>query len=632
MIDSFKNQLADAIISSPIVYIQHYHFSFFDELLSDVLSSGMIEGLDTSNIFEYDTANQFIVDFKTKSILNRSCFHNTLLEKIVFPSNDQSDEQSKSNGLKKEHRIYLFKNSHRKLSDPIVHYYYQTFTEKYERGDYDYKTTIIIVSPTPISEINAEISKYFSVINIPLPDKNDIEHELGLSEDQIDYSICSKREPYESENRYRYSISFMHGLNNFESNKRDLISALSGMEIFDIRNILRTIQLSDGYINPWYESQNCKLSDRIFSEKRKILNNTGLLELIDLAPDQKERVGNINTLLEFIESQKKIIDNISNYPSSMPKPKGILLVGPPGCGKSETVKTIAAIYDKPLVRLDVGRLMGKYVGQSENNLIYAIHIAEAAQPCVLWIDEIEKAFAGSESGENGNDAMVHMLGYLLTWMQERKSLVYLVATANDLSSLRPEFLRKGRWDEIFYLSYPDSKGAMDILLKCLKKYGLCLKDKNDVIVVDTDGIVVDKGVFESMCDSFEGSFSGAEIDSLVVRLFSQNWNRSYYSRYIIYEDMKKEIDSIKKTKARAERRELNEIIRSILLDFKLQRLESGMSLVTEQNNEEKADNNNNIGKLPNQDTIVALLEKKYTKPGPNDITSEYESNGYVSAS
>lgn len=636
MINVFKKQLANGILTTPIIYIPHYHFAYIDELIEDILTSNMVEGLDVTNVLEYDCAMGGIIDFKTKEHDKKRVGDVDILERIVFPhssSNSDIDESSDSqeSSSTPSHQIFLFKNAGAgHFSTAKNSWLYQRFVERYEQGLYDWRTTIIHVSSAPISDFSIDTVKKLNILNLPLPDRYDIEHELGLGDDQYPPTCWAKREPYETQ-RYRYGVSFMYGRPNFEKNKRELVCALTGMEIYDIRSILRSIQLTDRTINPWYESQNCKLSDRILQEKRQIIKNTGLLDLINLEPNQKDKVGNINNLLAYVEKQKNIIDNISNYPESLPKPKGILLVGPPGCGKSETVKSIAAILDKPLVRLDIGRLLGGFVGDSERNLRESIHIAESSQPCVLWIDEIEKAFAGAESkrqgGDAGSDTMVHMMGYLLTWMQERKSLVYLVATANDLSSLRPEFLRKGRWDEIFYLSYPDAEGAMDILCKCLKKYGLYIKNRNRDIIAQ-DGTIVDKGDVESLCFKLaQSNCSGADIDSLVIQSFGEEWDSSFNMRHIEYDTLNNIIDNTTKSKNRAERKEQNDIINDIILDMKLHGLESGIPLDT--NAAEQGDNR--LGRLPNQDQIVSLLKEKYKLPSSWETSLEYEAKGYKSA-
>ena len=129
----------------------------------------------------------------------------------------------------------------------------------------------------------------------------------------------------------------------------------------------------------------------------------------------------------------------------------MLIVGFPGCGKSLTAKTTAALFKVPLLRLDVGRILGKYVGESERNMRSALAQAEAVSPCVLWVDEVEKAFAGG-TGSSGHEVTTRLIGQFLTWMQEKTSTVFVVATANDLERLPTEFLRKGRFDEIFFSS------------------------------------------------------------------------------------------------------------------------------------------------------------------------------------
>nr|WP_294489866.1 AAA family ATPase [uncultured Anaerosporobacter sp.] len=136
-------------------------------------------------------------------------------------------------------------------------------------------------------------------------------------------------------------------------------------------------------------------------------------------------------------------------------PKGVLISGVPGCGKSLNAKVAASLFEVPLLRLDMGRLMGKYVGESEGNLRSAIGLAEAISPCVLWIDELEKAFAGIGGDGGGAEVTTRLFGNFLTWMQEKDSPTFVVATANDITKLPPELLRKGRFDEIFYVGLPN---------------------------------------------------------------------------------------------------------------------------------------------------------------------------------
>lgn len=616
MIEQFRNSLISGVQSSPILYIPHYHVAYIDEILESIFNSASEKGKDfeltTNAILEY-SQGRGLVDFKTKEKQSdRALGFAQLLKEIVHPQTIEEGADDKRIVKKETHHIFLMKNIEKVLGEADVQGLLQTFSEKYERGHYgDECYSIVIVCNIPISTLPPQISKLLTVINIPMPDTNDIEQELGLS-DSICESIWQKKEQYHSPNGYIFGKKFCYFQENFKKNKKELVGALLGMQLYDIRKILKTIQKLEGEINPQYSASKCTLAEHILREKRQLVNNSSLLEVIELDKNQKDRIGNIAKLNAFIGKQRRIIDNMVLYPSALPKPKGILLVGPPGCGKSETVKSVAAIFQKPLLRLDIGRLMGKYVGESENNLIEAIRIAEAAQPCVLWIDEIEKAFAGFGNNDQSNDITVtRMVGYFLTWMQERKSLVYLVATANDLSSLRPELLRKGRWDEIFYVSYPDEKGAADILRKCLLKYGLYLVENYSTTIIDANGEIENPAKLDSICKTMANCyFSGAEIDSLIVQAFNEDWNMTD-DKFVRLATVEKLINEISKSKKAAEEKSQVKKVDDVLLELKIA---SGKEI------------------LQNENEIIKLLKQKYKKHTPEEMISEYKSKGYISAS
>jgi SpoVK/Ycf46/Vps4 family AAA+-type ATPase len=189
-------------------------------------------------------------------------------------------------------------------------------------------------------------------------------------------------------------------------------------------------------------------------------------------------------------------------------PKGILIVGMPGCGKSLTAKVTSKMFDVPLLRLDVGKLMGKYVGESEDNLRRAIKTAEAVAPCVLWIDELEKAFAGVGGSGGGSDVTTRLFGNFLTWLQEKESSVYVVATSNDISKLPPEFLRKGRFDELFFVDLPNDEERRQIFEIHLKKRRKMNKNIDTIkLLKSTAGYsgadiesVVKEAIEEAFCD------------------------------------------------------------------------------------------------------------------------------------
>ncbi|WP_339240029.1 AAA family ATPase [Geobacillus sp. FSL W8-0466] len=181
-----------------------------------------------------------------------------------------------------------------------------------------------------------------------------------------------------------------------------------------------------------------------------MIKKSGILEMIPLK-ESFDEIGGLDNLKEWLFNKSRVFKNMNKaIEYGVDIPKGVLVVGMPGCGKSLNAKATAHLFRIPLLRLDMGRLMGKYVGESEANMRKAIKLAEAISPCVLWIDELEKAFAGI--GNSGNTEVASRLfGHFLTWMQEKQSPTFVVATANDISNLPPELLRKGRFDEIFYV-------------------------------------------------------------------------------------------------------------------------------------------------------------------------------------
>ena len=184
----------------------------------------------------------------------------------------------------------------------------------------------------------------------------------------------------------------------------------------------------------------------------------------------------------------------------LPEPKGLLLLGVQGCGKSLTAKAIASQWTLPLLRLDVGRIFSGLVGSSEENLRRAIRVAESAAPAVLWVDEIDKALAGAGSSDTADGGVsARILGTFLTWLQEKKAAVFVVATANRVEGLPPELLRKGRFDEIFFIDLPDARERADILAIHLRNRG------RDPAAFDVAQVA-----------ARANNFSGAELEQVVV--------------------------------------------------------------------------------------------------------------------
>lgn len=236
----------------------------------------------------------------------------------------------------------------------------------------------------------------------------------------------------------------------------------------------------------------------ILDEKRNIIKKTGILEYYH-AIEQMDNVGGMNNLKDWIIKRTRLFTpEAKEY--GLPEPKGIMMVGISGCGKSLFSKAIASLWRMPLLRFDIGKVFQKYVGESEENIRNAIQTAEAIAPSILWIDEIEKGFsgAGGESGKDGGVA-TRIFGTFLTWMQEKSSSVFVVATANEIQNLPPELLRKGRFDEIFFIDLPKIDERLIIFKIHIKKRGKSLPDAE----------------ISALAQISEG-YTGAEIEQVVI--------------------------------------------------------------------------------------------------------------------
>jgi len=245
---------------------------------------------------------------------------------------------------------------------------------------------------------------------------------------------------------------------------------------------------------------------RVAETKRQIIRKSGVLEYYHTSESLAD-VGGLDLLRQWFQGRAAAFANTARY-AGLPTPKGVLLVGVPGCGKSLSARALAGTWGVPLMRLDIGRLFGSIVGQSESNLRLAIQTAEAVSPCILWVDEIEKGFGGA-TGRFGGRVAARVFGSFLTWLQDKASPVFVVATANDVASLPSELLRKGRFDEIFFVGLPGREEREAILNIHLGKR------RRDPGRFDIDKL---SGMTEG--------FSGAEIEQAIndglFRAFSEN--------------------------------------------------------------------------------------------------------------
>lgn len=409
---SAENILASYIDAlHPIIYINHFDFKVIDAAIAHVGQG--------AKCVEFNNALG-LVDFKTKSPM-KSC---SLEEFLKLTMDDGFEQQT----------FLILKDVHRELDNPKVIAYLKRIAENNLYNE-NYSATIFIISEVTV--IPRELENYITIFDIPLPTIDEIrgiirafitDMEIEVDADTID----------------EIALSFK-GLNEFQ-----------------IRQILTLAYQDGGCITRGDKAL-------ILKEKEQFIKKSGMLEIVNFS-ESIEDIGGLENLKDWLYRKAFIFRELDKtIKFGVDVPKGIMIIGMPGCGKSLTAKATASLFEIPLVRLDVGRLLGKYVGESEENMRNALKLSEAISPCVLWIDEIEKAFAGVGGEGGGNDVTTRLFGQFLTWMQEKENTVFIVATANDISRLPPEFLRKGRFDELFFVDLPNGTERRKILEIHLKK-------------------------------------------------------------------------------------------------------------------------------------------------------------------
>jgi SpoVK/Ycf46/Vps4 family AAA+-type ATPase len=273
----------------------------------------------------------------------------------------------------------------------------------------------------------------------------------------------------------------------------EMAIAFKGLTEFEILNLLALSVADDGDLT----KKDLKL---IFEQKQQMIKKSGILEMVPVK-ESIDDIGGLENLKKWLQRKAIVYKNMKKAERfGVDMPKGVLVAGIPGCGKSLCAKAVASLFEVPILRLDVGKLMGKYLGESEANLRKAINMADAISPCVLWIDELEKAFAGIGS-ESGHEVTIRLFGTFLTWMQEKTSSTFVVATANDITKLPPELLRKGRFDEIFFVDLPNKEEREKILSIHIKK-----RRSNDYVNLEKE-----IGVLASMTEGY----SGADIEGVI---------------------------------------------------------------------------------------------------------------------
>ncbi|NDD30580.1 MAG: AAA family ATPase [Proteobacteria bacterium] len=253
----------------------------------------------------------------------------------------------------------------------------------------------------------------------------------------------------------------------------------------------------------------------ILAEKKRAIRKSGILEYFE-AQQNLHDVGGLTSLKEWVRKRSVAFTEEARA-FGLPPPRGLLLLGVQGCGKSLCAKAISQVWNLPLLRLDMGRIFSSFVGSSEENMRRAIATAESVAPAILWIDEIEKAFAGTRGGESDAGASSRVFATFLTWLQEKTAPVFVIATANNIATLPPELLRKGRLDEIFFVDLPSAAERREILRIHLRNRGRNADHLDlDRLVAVTEG------------------YSGSEIEQVVIAALYEAFD---HRRDIVADDL-----------------------------------------------------------------------------------------------
>lgn len=375
------------------------------------------------------------------------------------------DEEALAQGLKYEDNIiYCMLDFHPYIKAPSV---WRTAKDVFSvakgRG-------IIYIFISNKFDVPPELEHEVIITNLELPKKEDLQ--------KIATGICEG-----------YGVDIPENID-------DVLDAAVGLTTFEAENAFAT------------SLSNTKTFDVdiINDVKKQIICKDGLLEYTQ----SKETLDTVGGMKEFINYAEERFSAYSKEAQEygLPYPKGVLLVGIPGCGKSLAAKALSNMWKKPLLKLDIGKLFGSLVGDTEAKTRKALEIAEAMAPAILWIDEIEKGLSGvGNSGKTDSGVTSRMFGTILTWLQEKEVPVYVIATANNISSLPPEFLRKGRFDEIFFVDLPSEEERKEIFKIQIEK------KKRKAEEFDIDKLA-----------SLSDGYTGAEIEECVISSMFYAWN------------------------------------------------------------------------------------------------------------
>jgi SpoVK/Ycf46/Vps4 family AAA+-type ATPase len=353
------------------------------------------------------------------------------------------------------------------------------------------KKSVLLLSP--VMKIPPELEKEMAIIDWDLPDRAEIDGIISKMLTELPPGVES-------------------GVAGTPEGRERIVEAALGLTYVEAQNVLAKSIVRNKTFDV----------GTILGEKKHIIRKSGILEYYE-AEESLDGIGGLEILKSWLQKRRNAFTQHARE-FGLPLPKGILLIGVPGCGKSLTAKAVGAAWQMPLLRLDVGKIFGGLVGASEENIRKALKTAEAVSPAILWLDEMEKGFSGTaSSGQTDGGTTSRVFGTFVTWMQEKTAPVFVIATANNVHQLPPELLRKGRFDEIFFVDLPtreERKTIFDIHLKKKKRDPMELGIDLGKLVdsaQDFSGAEVEQAVISALYDAFDGG-TNLTTDGLLTSL------------------------------------------------------------------------------------------------------------------
>ena len=406
----------------PTIYLQTYEYDRTWMKIRSIAKSIISSGTDV-NLYKWNCVEGLLEVSPEEKIIkidDEPVLEPSMVLKYIHSIKDKSHKD-----------VFVLEDFNAYIEEDDVKFYLRQISQKAK-----FRNTHVLVL-SALYKLPVELEKYITVLATPLPDRKELEITLRGVEKNC-------------------------GLTLSVDMRNKMVDAALGMTTMeaDLAFCLAAVRDQLGENAPYTVS----------SEKEQIIRKSGILDYFPKNENLKD-VGGMDMLKDWLFKRKKAYEkNARDF--GLEEPKGLLLLGVPGCGKSLTAKSIASFWNMPLLRLDIGKVFQGLVGSSEDNIRKAIATSEAVAPCVLWIDEIEKGLNGVQSsGSTDGGVTSRIFSTILTWMQEKTSPVFVVATANNINLLPPELLRKGRFDEIFFVDLPNPKERENIFAIHLKKKG-----------------------------------------------------------------------------------------------------------------------------------------------------------------